>query len=644
MIELKRNSNNPILKPNQNNDWEAEAAFNPCVIKENQDFHMLYRAMSSTQKLQGVDIQLSTIGYAESHDGIHFGNNRQLIKPDYAWETYGCEDPRITKLEDTYYIFYTALSTYPFSAEGIKVGIALSKDLKTIDAKHQVTPFNAKAMALFPERIENKMVAVLTAHTDHPPAKIALAFFDKESDLWSPHYWRDWYQALDSHVIPLMRSAQDHIEVGAPPIKTKYGWILIYSYIQNYFSSNKVFGIEAVLLDLNNPQKVIGRTDNLLVPESEYEIQGKVANITFPTGALVNEEELWVYYGAADTTGCIAAIQLKTLLDTLTCQEETRFIPSQQLKEGFKRYNQNPIISPRPEFAWELKGTLNPAAVLADHGVHILYRAFSNDDTSTLGYALSRDGVHIDERPNYPVYIPREPFEKKNHPGYSGCEDPRITRMGDTLYMLYTAYNGDLPRVAMTSIDIHDFVKQHWSWAKPKILSAPGVFDKNACIFPEKIAGEYIILHRIDRCIYIDFVSEDQFQNDSEFLTTEYLLMTPRVEGWDNRKIGMSAPPIKTAKGWLLLYHGVSEPGSVYKVGAALLDLEDPRQVIARTHLPLIEPEMEYEKEGFVHNVVFPCGAIVMNEDVYIYYGGADFVTCVAAMKMDEILKILENS
>ena len=190
----------------------------------------------------------------------------------------------------------------------------MTEDFKTFK-KHQVTPFNAKAMVLFPEKIHGNFAAILTAHTDLPPSKIALAIFDKESDLWSPQYWKEWHADLNSHVIPLLRNSSDQIEAGAAPIKTKAGWLLIHSYIKNYFSSNKVFGIEATLLDLDNPLKVIGRTDSLLVPEKDYELHGIVPNIIFPTSAILQEDEVWVYYGAADTVGCLAKIKLDVLLD-----------------------------------------------------------------------------------------------------------------------------------------------------------------------------------------------------------------------------------------------------------------------------------------------------------------------------------------
>lgn len=315
MLQLERFSENPILLPNKENAWEAEAAFNGCAIKVGNDFHLVYRAMSAPQSHRGFNMQISSIGCAESKDGIHFKNRRQLIKPEYDWEIFGCEDPRVTKLDGKYYIFYTALSAYPFSPEGIKIGLAITRDFKTIEEKYPVTPFNSKAMAFFPERINGKIAGILTANTDIPPAKIAIALFDEESQIWSRDYWGDWYSSLDAHLVPLQRSPSDHIEVGAPPIKTKHGWLLIYSYIKNYLSSPRSFGIEAVLLDLENPNKVISRTkEPLLVPEEDYELYGNVPNIVFPSGAIINNKKLLIYYGAADTTCCLATVELKALL------------------------------------------------------------------------------------------------------------------------------------------------------------------------------------------------------------------------------------------------------------------------------------------------------------------------------------------
>ena len=634
---IERSDKNPILKPNKNHSWEAEAVFNGCPVKKGGNTYLIYRALSLPHyhRVAQIKLMVSDIGIAESKDGIEFHNRKRFIVSEEPWERFGCEDPRVTKLGDKYYIFYTALSAWPPKTEGIKVGLAISKDLKTIAEKHLITSFNAKAMALFPEKIDGKMWVVLTVNTDKPPAKICLASFDKESDLWSETSWQKWYKNFEKYSLPLQRSPQDHIEVGAPPIKTKYGWLLIYSYIKNYFSSQRLFGIEAVLLDLKNPLQIIGSTKAaLLTPEEYYERIGLVFNIVFPSGAMLEGNFINLYYGAADTTCCLAFIDFPTLIEKL-------------LKSGesikFERTKENPIITAKKEHLWESKATFNPAAIYLDGKVHIVYRAMSEDNTSVFGYAASKDGIHVDYRFPEPIYIPREPFEKKlQSGGNSGCEDPRLTKIGSKIYMLYTAFDGkNPPRVALTWILAKDFIKQKWAWAKPVLISPPDIDDKDACIFPEKISGKYFIIHRSGNDIDSTFIPTLNF--DGKTWIGEYNWIFPRAGMWDSKKIGIAAPPVKTKKGWVIFYHGVSEDDGFYRVGAILLDLVDPTKIIARSDEPIFEPETNYEKEGQTPNVIFPCGAVFLKDKIFLYYGGADKVVGVATIKSEELLKNLES-
>lgn len=627
MIKFERFLENPILLPSIRNDWEGKAAFNGCVVKEKDKFHLVYRAQSKTRQHQGYNMEVSSIGYAKSSDGIHFKDNRQFIEPEFDWELYGCEDPRVTRLDNKYFIFYTALSSYPFSADGIKVGLAITKDFKKIEEKHPVTPFNAKAFALFPDRINGKIAAILSANTDIPPARTSIAYFDREADIWSKDYWNDWYAHLSDHGVHLHRGGNDQVEVGAPPIKTDHGWILIYSYIQNYLSGERIFGIEASLLDLNNPQKVLARTQEpLLIPQENYELYGNVPNVVFPTGAVVHNEKLFVYYGASDTSIGLATCDYQDLLQDLLLQSNIRL----------QRFAKNPILSPIADHPWESKATFNPAAVYVNGKIYIVYRAMSHDGTSSLGLAVSSDGFKIDERLNYPIFVPREDFEKKKKTGNSGCEDPRITRIEDRFYMCYTAFDGENPpRVALTSILVDDFLNRQWKWDKSKIISPPNVDDKDACLLPTKIHGGYMIFHRIEPGIYVDFVSDLNFEK-GKFVRGD-MLFKPRKDKWDALKIGICAPPIETKKGWLLIYHGISKD-FYYRVGAALLDLDNPLKVTTRSDYPILKPEETYEKEGQVRNVVFPCGTVVINGKLFVYYGGADTVVGVATIKIDRLL------
>jgi len=267
--------------PSELNSWEIEATFNGCPIKENDQIHLFYRAISAPRDVDGNHLRISTIGYAKSNKGLIYKDRKQLIFPEYDWEKYGCEDPRVTKMNDTYYIFYTALSTFPFGPEGIKVGLAKTKDFQKFE-KYPVTNFNSKAMALFSEKINGKFCTVLSVDTDRSASKICLAFFDREEEIYSSEYWDAWYKSCSFSQLELDLDENDHCEVGAPPIKTDKGWLLIYSHMKNYYDPNNktIFQIRAMLLDLKDSFKVVGYTSfPLLVPEKEYELYGQEPDI-----------------------------------------------------------------------------------------------------------------------------------------------------------------------------------------------------------------------------------------------------------------------------------------------------------------------------------------------------------------------------
>ncbi len=318
MASLRRFPGNPILSPLHSHTWEQEATFNGCPIIEGNTCHIVYRAQSSARNIAGKTLELSTIGHAASIDRITFTERKQLIVPDHDWEKFGCEDPRVTKIGDEYHIFYTALADWPPTPAGITVALATTKNFKTIDHKYQITPFNAKAMTLFPGLINGKYCALLTINPDKPPSSMCIAYFDKLSDIWNANYWKQWRRSVGRYTIPLLRTTHDHVEVGAPPIKTKHGWLFIYCYIKSYLTSHKFFTIEAALLDGDDPTKVIGRTQEpLLYPETDYEVEGKIPNIVFPSGALIVNNNLGVYYGGADTRICLATCPLDVLFQEL---------------------------------------------------------------------------------------------------------------------------------------------------------------------------------------------------------------------------------------------------------------------------------------------------------------------------------------
>lgn len=634
MYVIRRSANNPLIAPVNDKYWEAQAVFNPSPIIKGNITHILYRALGRPDALM-TPAGISSIGKALSLDGEHFQNRRQFIAPTEPWEKYGCEDPRATFFEGKYYIFYTALGGMPFGPGNIKVAVGISKDLETVEEKHLVTPFNAKAMTLFPERINGKITVIVSAHTDEPPARIAIAQCHKIEELWDLGFWEKWHSELSEHTINPLRFDQDHVEVGSTPIKTKDGWLLFYSYIHNYFGGGeRVFGIEALLLDLKEPRHIVGRTKGpIMVPEEIYEKYGMVPNIIFPTGAtLAKNGRVDVYYGGADTVCAKASLNLADLLSAM--------IPERRVDLAV-RAKENPILKPIAKNPWESTAVFNPGIIDIDGTTHILYRAMGPDNTSVLGYAATKNGTKITTRSATPAYVPRESFEKKQAEGASsGCEDPRLTRIGNTIYMAYTAFDGKNPwRAALTSISVKDFVANKWDkWEKPQLITPDPVQDKDTALMPEKIGGQFMVLHRIDPLMCADFLDTLDFKKSR--LTRCIEIMGPRPGMWDSKKIGIAGPPIRTPKGWLLIYHGVSKT-STYRLGAVLLDLNNPAIVVSRTVDAILEPLEEYERVGVVRNAVFSCGQVLRGDTLTIYYGGADTVVALAKVSLTKLLDIL---
>lgn len=318
LSSLSRIDANPILRPDPAREWESFAAFNGNVIEYEGRYHLLYRALSAPRRIRGHELRVSSVGHAISEDGIHFESRRLLIRPEAMWDQFGCEDPRAAVVDGKLLVFYTAIGTYPFSPAGIRVGLAILENWEEVSERHLVTPFNAKAMALFPEKVGGRHAAILAADTDRPPASIGIATFDQFADLWSPRFWETWYKHRGRHTLPLQRLPSDQVEVGAPPVRLEEGWLLVYSRIQNYGMRNVQFGVEAALLDRDDPTKILGRTvEPLMVPRERYEVYGTVPNVVFPSGVTVSGSELRVYYGAGDTVCAVASCSLKALLGSL---------------------------------------------------------------------------------------------------------------------------------------------------------------------------------------------------------------------------------------------------------------------------------------------------------------------------------------
>ena len=637
MLIVKRSPQNPLIVPTRAHSFEAIGAFNPSVVRESETTHLFYRALAEPDRMRTPDRGFSTVGYAPSSDGVSFENRQVVISPTESWEHYGCEDPRATYFEGKWYVFYTALGGYPFGPDNIKVAVAVGDSPTTLTEKHLVTPFNAKAATLFPERVDGDVVLLPTAHTDfteeHPRPTIAIARAKNIEEFWSEEFWNTWHNVMHEHALPDVRRADsEHMEIAARPVRIKEGWLLVYSHIQDYYDEpNRIFGVEALLLKDTDPKTILARTNYpFMVPEESYERYGIVTNVVFPTGAVVDGDRLDIYYGAADMSCARASLSLLDLLETMKPEARMHFL---------ERAKENPILEPIADHPWESRAVFNAAAVDLGGSVHLLYRAMGEDNTSVMGYARLEDGIHVSERLAEPVYVPRVDFEQKRGTptGNSGCEDPRLMDIEDRLHLCYTAYDGvHDPFGAYASILKGDFLAKKFDWSDPVPLTPLRVSDKDLCIFPAKIRGRYLIMHRLDPNICLDEVDE---LPSPEPVNRCIELMGPRAGMWDDRKIGAAAPPIKIEGGWLFIYHGVGSDG-MYRLGAALLS-ESGTSVVARTVAPILEPVLDWEKIGQIGNVVFSCGAVVRDDTLFVYYGGADTAIGVATVSLSKLLKKL---
>lgn len=330
-------------------------------------------------------------------------------------------------------------------------------------------------------------------------------------------------------------------------------------------------------------------------------------------------------------------------------QEE--FVPT-DMHIAIRKHEKNPILGPNPDNMWESDAVFNAAAVKDKGRVHLVYRAVGNSGVSMFGYASSEDGIHFDKRSRHPIYVPRMEFEGgflsqiKNKvkgpyisgPGFGGCEDPRMTKLEGRYYLVYVAHNGyGPPRLAMSSIDENDFHNEDWNWSEPKLISRPNEVNKSGCLMPEKINGKYVVFHRVFPNILIDYLTDLDF-NKPRYLEGKHKI-GPRDFSWDSRKVGVGATPLKTEYGWLVIYNSVDDKEDhKYKIGAMLLDLNDPSKVLARSNMPILEPTEHYENNGLKYGVVYPCGAVIHEDDLIVYYGGSDMVVCAATYNLDSFI------
>jgi predicted GH43/DUF377 family glycosyl hydrolase len=306
------------------------------------------------------------------------------------------------------------------------------------------------------------------------------------------------------------------------------------------------------------------------------------------------------------------------------------------MKELVKRYEKNPILTKR-DVPYPVE-TVHNAGVVKHAGKYImLFRSHCRNGRSIIGLAESDDGFKFRVRPE-PFLTPARKAPFSSYEEY-GVEDPRICAMDGEYLITYSAYSRHGVRVALVKTRDFDRIE--------RVSLITQADYRNVVIFPQKVNGRYA---RLDRphseispwSIWISFSPDLIHWGNSQ------VVIKPMAYHWDEMKVGPGATPIQTDKGWLNIFHGVFKTmdGAVYRIGVALHDTKDPCELLGVADDWILQPEDPWEVSGYVHNVVFCCGAVAEDDGtVKIYWGGADSVMCVGTARISDLVDLcLTNS
>jgi predicted GH43/DUF377 family glycosyl hydrolase len=330
-----------------------------------------------------------------------------------------------------------------------------------------------------------------------------------------------------------------------------------------------------------------------------------------------------------------------------------------------KRYEGNPILCPNPINEWENLAVFNPAAWYEeDKGqVLLLYRAAESgpEYKCYFGLAVSGDGYHFERVSDKPAFSP-------SVDGFDGStvQDPRMVKIGEYYYITYAcrfypfgqfwkpeheqykrpACPVDFPRILRNNATSTGLLltKDFKTYIRAGRLTDPVLDDRDVVLFPEKVNDKYVMMHRPLEWVGDDYGTEFpavwiSMSDDLLGFRESRLLIRVKYD-WEAGKIGINTPPIKTEHGWLTIYHAVGHD-KYYRLGALLLDLKDPSKVLHRTKDWIMQPEEEYEIEGYYRGCVFPCGKVVINDTLFVYYGAADKYVALATCRLQELLEYL---
>jgi predicted GH43/DUF377 family glycosyl hydrolase len=302
------------------------------------------------------------------------------------------------------------------------------------------------------------------------------------------------------------------------------------------------------------------------------------------------------------------------------------------MKKNFvQRYENNPVLT-KDDIPYQVETVHNAGVAKFNDKYMMLFRSHKDNGRSIIGLAESDDGFNFTSRPE-PFLTPAKEGLFAEYEAY-GVEDPRVVFLEDAYYITYSAYSPHGVRIALAKTT--DFVSVE------RVALITQADYRNTVIFPEKINGRYV---RLDRphsdispwSIWISYSKDLRHWGDSQ------VVMKPVTYHWDEMKIGPGAPPVRTDKGWLNIYHGVfpTMDGCVYRLGVALHDLNDPARILGVGDRWILQPQDPWEITGYVHNVVFTCAAVPEADGTLkLYWGGADTVMCAGTAVIDELVEL----
>ena len=295
----------------------------------------------------------------------------------------------------------------------------------------------------------------------------------------------------------------------------------------------------------------------------------------------------------------------------------------------FKRYEANPILTPQ-EWPYPTNAVFNPAAVKLNNETLLLIRVEDMRGFSHLTVARSPDGFTGWEVDPTPTLVADENSREEKW----GLEDPRIIWLEEQnqFAITYTSFSEGGPVVSLA------ITRNFRTFARLGALLPPE--DKDACLFPRRFRGRFALIHRPivrgEAHVWISFSPDLKHWGDHR------ALIKTRHAYWDCHRVGLACQPIETPHGWMIFYHGVrvTTSGAIYRVGLALLDLEEPWRVLRRSDEWVLGPRAPYERVGDVNDVVFPTGATVHKEtnQFRLYYGAADCTVAVATADLSRLL------